>query len=284
MFIETRIDDGLVVLETSGGPQFSTGIAVTRAGFEYRNIDWPEARGRWELGERSLREADKDQIVAFFRAMRGRAYGFRFKDWADYRATHANGVLGQGVGTGDPTYQLGKKYTQGSASIIRPIKKPIVSGLVVRRNGVDVGAASVAAATGIVTMPIVSSFAVTGVTNANPGVVSAPGHTFTNGQRVNLTGLGGITALNGNTYTIGGVGAGVFNIGISTIGMGTYTSGGTARTYPQASDSLTWAGEFDVPVRFDTDELRTQFRGIDQALGDAIHYLFSLPIIEDRQA
>lgn len=281
-FIETRINDGEIVLETVGGPMYSTDIAVTRSGFEVRNINWAQSRHRFELGERMLNIAEKDAILRFFHAMRGRGYGFRAKDWADYKATHSTGVLGAGIGTGDATYQLGKKYTQGSATLIRTIQKPIATGFEVQRNGSAYGGVSLDAATGIVTVPAVSSFAISGITVANPGVVTATGHTFTNGQQIRISGVSGMTQVNGNKYTIAGVGTNVFNLGVSTVGFGTYTSGGTASRFPQTTDALTWAGEFDVPVRFDTDSLRNHFRAIRQDHGEMLFYLQSLELIEVR--
>lgn len=280
-FVETRINDGLIVYETVGGAEYSTEIAVTRSGFEARNINWAIARGRWQLGDRVLTKAELAGINRFFHAMRGRAYGFRFKDWSDYQAG-TDGVLGTGFGSGLAAYQLGKKYAQGSQSVIRPIKKPVATGFAVQRNGSAVGGVTLNTVTGIVTVPPIATFNISAVTNANPGVVSAAGHTFSNGDQIVLATMGGMPTLTGLKVTIGGVGAGVFNIGMSTIGLGTYTSGGTASKYPQPADVLTWTGEFDVPVRFDTDAIRTTFKAMTQDQTEALHYLDSLEIVELR--
>lgn len=280
-FVETRINNGEIVYETVGGPEYSTEIAMTRSGYEARNINWIYSRGRWQLGERVLTKAELAAITRFFHAMRGRAYGFRFKDWSDY-AAGADGVLGAGVGTGLATYQLGKKYLQGTQSVIRPVKKPIATGFAVQRNGSNVSGVVLDTATGIVTVPPIATFNISAVTNANPGVVSAAGHTFSNGDQIVLATMGGMPSLNGLKVTIGGVGAGVFNIGMSTVGLGTYTSGGTASKYPQPADVLSWTGEFDVPVRFDTDAIRTTFKAMSTDQSEALHYLASLEIVELR--
>jgi uncharacterized protein (TIGR02217 family) len=52
-------------------------------------------------------------------------------------------------------------------------------------------------------------------------------------------------------------------------------------------DSLTWTGEFDTPVRFDTDQLRTEFiaasgHGGAANVKDVFFHLYSLPITELR--
>jgi hypothetical protein len=51
---------------------------------------------------------------------------------------------------------------------------------------------------------------------------------------------------------------------------------GTAYAYPQASDALTWAGDFDVPVSFATDELKMTH------LGDEMFQINGLAIEEIR--
>lgn len=72
--------------------------------------------------------------------------------------------------------------------------------------------------------------AITGITQANPAVVSAPGHTYSVGDPVYLTGVGGMTQISEQSYVITAVSAGVsFTLGtVDASGYGAYTSGGTA--------------------------------------------------------
>ena len=78
---------------------------------------------------------------------------------------------------------------------------------------------------------------ITGLTNASPGVVTSVAHGFSNGDWVYLSGVGGTTGVNGNTYVVAGATADTFQLtdfdgnSISTVGMGVYTSGGTAARY-----------------------------------------------------
>jgi len=53
-------------------------------------------------------------------------------------------------------------------------------------------------------------------------------------------------------FTIAGASGSTFNLGVNTTAYGAYTSGGLASKYAQPADALTWSGEFDLPVRFDT--------------------------------
>lgn len=111
---------------SSGGPEYSTGVIVLHSGHEQRNINWAEARARYNAAHGVKTQAQLDALIAFFRARRGRAHGFRYKDWADYSA------IGQIIGTGDggqTVFQLTKTYVSGSGSETRVIRKP-VSGTV----------------------------------------------------------------------------------------------------------------------------------------------------------
>lgn len=80
---------------------------------------------------------------------------------------------------------------------------------------------------------------ITGITQANPGVVTSVAHGFSNGDWVYLTGIGGMTQLNGRTVKIAAAAADTFQIrdtitdvAINTSAYGAYTSGGTvARLY-----------------------------------------------------
>jgi uncharacterized protein (TIGR02217 family) len=122
-FHEVRFPDNIAYGAT-GGPEFATTVVVTGAGHEQRNVDWAEARGRWDVASGLKKQAQIDELIAFFRARRGKAYGFRFKDWTDYKATR------QLLGTGDDAltqFQLVKLYPSGSVSEVRTITKPVAS-------------------------------------------------------------------------------------------------------------------------------------------------------------
>lgn len=68
----------------TGGAQFKTTIVETVAGFEFRNVEWSKRRGRWTVGYTDV-ATDIHKVTEFFHAVRGRACGFRFRDWADYK-------------------------------------------------------------------------------------------------------------------------------------------------------------------------------------------------------
>jgi Ubiquitin-activating enzyme E1 FCCH domain len=53
---------------------------------------------------------------------------------------------------------------------------------------------------------------ITGITKANPAVVTCPGHGLANGNSVKIAGVTGMTQVNGNTYTVAGATADTFQL------------------------------------------------------------------------
>ncbi|MCP4881955.1 MAG: hypothetical protein GY905_15555 [Gammaproteobacteria bacterium] len=67
------------------------------------------------------------------------------------------------------------------------------------------------------------------ITQANPGVVeTAADHLFTTGDPIAFAGIGGMTELNGNVYTITVLTSDTFDIGVDTTAFTSFTTGGTA--------------------------------------------------------
>lgn len=148
-FHEIRFPDD-IAYGASGGPEFATTIVTMASGFEQRNINWQAARGRWDVASGLKNQTQLDTLLSFFRGRKGRAHGFRFKDWSDYRAT------GQLIGTGDganKTFQLVKNYASGAGSESRIIKKPVSGTTKIYLNGVQLTSGwSISSSTGIVTI------------------------------------------------------------------------------------------------------------------------------------
>lgn len=79
-----------------------------------------------------------------------------------------------------------------------------------------------------------SGSTITGVTQATPGVVTATAHGFSNGDLVKITGIVGMTELNGRIFTVTNKADNTFELeddngtDIATGGFAAYSSGGTA--------------------------------------------------------
>jgi len=117
---------------SSGGPEYSTDVVMTYGGHEQRNINWSQARARFNVAHGVKTKAQLDALIAFFRARKGRAIGFRFKDWTDYKAS------GQMLGTGNGAltqFQLVKTYASGATEELRIITKPVNGTIKIYLNG-----------------------------------------------------------------------------------------------------------------------------------------------------
>lgn len=117
---------------SAGGPEYATDIVASQSGYEQRNVNWEQARARFNVAHGVKNKAQLDALIAFFRARKGRAYGFRFKDWTDYQATLEPLGTGNGVTT---QFQLVKRYTSGAVTETRVITKPVTGTVSVYRNG-----------------------------------------------------------------------------------------------------------------------------------------------------
>ncbi|WP_281301834.1 MULTISPECIES: DUF2460 domain-containing protein [unclassified Iodidimonas] len=133
----------------SGGPGYSTTVVTTVSGHERRNANWAAARGKWNVAHGLKKREQVAALIAFFRARKGRAYGFRFRDWTDYQAFAQ--PLGVGNGS-NRTFQLIKRYASGGEIETRIIAKPVSGTVKIYRDGVQaVTGWTVNSATGLVT-------------------------------------------------------------------------------------------------------------------------------------
>ncbi|MDC0737526.1 DUF2460 domain-containing protein [Cognatishimia sp. SS12] len=129
-FHETRFPANLS-FGSVGGPERRTDIVTLTNGFEERNTPWAHARRRYDAGVGMRSLDDIATLIAFFEARRGQLYGFRWKDWSDFksgRATEEVDFRDQVIGIGDGAqrvFQLTKTYQSGGQSYQRPISKPV---------------------------------------------------------------------------------------------------------------------------------------------------------------
>lgn len=288
-FFESRFLDYLAP-GAEGGPTFNTEIVPLRSGKEQRTVVWDEPVQRYSISLVNRPQADLDRAIAAVRNLKGRGHGFRFRDWTDYRVTTSDGRLGTGAaGSGALVYDLYKRYTWEANTDDRRIWKPTAGTVTVYRNAspVTVGAApgeiAIDSTTGRITFVPDATDLIGAITQANPGkITTTAAHGLSNGQLVYLDGIGGMTQLNGQVVTVTVVDADEFTIGVNTTAYGAYTSGGNVKLGPQSGDVLTWAGEFDVPVRLDLDAMQASVR--NAAGGRLVATWDSIALVELRQS
>lgn len=131
----------------TGGPEYLTDVVSLRSGYEQRNSVWSMARAKYNVGTGIRTRDQMASVIAFFRARKGRAYGFRFRDWGDFE------VMAQPMqATADPlVFQFVKTYGDSVNPETRVVKKPVAGAIVVSVGGVVVTPSSIDTATGLVT-------------------------------------------------------------------------------------------------------------------------------------
>ena len=141
-----------------GGPKRKTQVVTLASGDEERNASWANSRRRYDVSYGLRRADDLAQVVAFFEARNGMLYGFRFKDWSDYKSclpselpSSADQHIGNGA-AGRTQWQLRKRYTSSLWGVYRDITKPVAGTVLVEVNGTPMASGwSVDETTGILT-------------------------------------------------------------------------------------------------------------------------------------
>lgn len=142
-FHETRLPPKYA-FGSSSGPGWKTQITELDSGHEERVIRWATYRERFELLQ-DVKDIDEiNELLRFFKARQGAAYGFRVKnqwDWSsNAEGTDAPGTQDVQIEQGDGTtvaFQLIKKYTDGLSTVSKNIYKPVADTVRIWVNGVE---------------------------------------------------------------------------------------------------------------------------------------------------
>lgn len=146
-----------IAFHSTGGPVRKTEIVTLGSGFEERNAVWAGSRRSFDVGSGVRSLDDLHTVIGFFEARRGRLYGFRFKDFTDWKSCAPGAALSpldQMIGTGDgatATFALTKTYLSGAGSWGRAIVKPVDGSVRVAVAGTENHAFTCDASAGLVT-------------------------------------------------------------------------------------------------------------------------------------
>ena len=138
---------------SGSGIERKTEIVSLASGYERRISPWALGRRRYLIGAGVKSLVDAAELLSFFEAREGRLYGFRFKDFADFKSCALNVAVSatdQVIGTGDgaaTVFQLVKAY----GSVVRDVRKPVSGTVKLAVDGVEVGF-TVDETTGVVTL------------------------------------------------------------------------------------------------------------------------------------
>lgn len=137
-FLEQRFPDYV-----SPGAQSSldrpVDVITLRSGFERRNAVRNHSLRRYDV---SIGIHDIDQlydVIDFWEAVEGALYGFRFKDWSDFKSCKPLETISSSdqpmAQVSSSVYQLQKVYGTGGQTTTRSITKPVSGTVVVSANG-----------------------------------------------------------------------------------------------------------------------------------------------------
>lgn len=261
-FLEERLDTA-VRYGASYGDEFKVDISVTAGGREYRRLVHPYPVRYFNIAY--VKETDEfgAQLLDLYQRAFGMFAGFRVKALDDYSTNGADGTptaFDQDLVavTAGSVYQLVKRYGAGSPlDIGRPLRtiyKPVAGTVKVGIGAVEIPSSgwTVDTTTGQVTFAANKSRSITGITKAAQAVITVGAHTFLVGESVHISGVTGMTQINGLRGLITATGGTTITVAIDSTGFGAYTSGGTANTRPQTGETVKGGCEFDIPCRFNS--------------------------------
>ncbi|HRD29584.1 MAG TPA: DUF2460 domain-containing protein [Caulobacter sp.] len=151
-FHEVRLPARLAFGST-GGVERRTEIVTLASGFERRSTPWAHGRRRYLIGAGLRSLDDAAALITFFEARRGQLYGFRFRDFADFKSCAPSAPVSPidqmlGLGDGETSEFL---LTKAYGDLGRPIAKPVAGSVRVAIDGSETAAFTLDATTGRVT-------------------------------------------------------------------------------------------------------------------------------------
>jgi len=142
-FLETPRFPDDISYGSQGGPGYNTSMIVIKSGHESRNVNWSIARHEYDAAYGVQTMDNLEELIEYFHAVAGMGYGFRFKDWSDFKSCNTGSTpnfMDQVIGTGDAVeadFQLDKIYTKGAFSRTRVISKPVANTVLISINGLQ---------------------------------------------------------------------------------------------------------------------------------------------------
>jgi uncharacterized protein (TIGR02217 family) len=132
-----------IAMGTTCEPGWLVRVVTTRQGNEQRNLEWSNAKHRYDAGLAVRTAADYQVVLAHFHTARGRTHSWPLRDPLDHRCEQSAGVVQQSAGGSPQGLQLFKRYGSGAYAYDRKITRPkqgtvaVVLGGVPKTEGVD---------------------------------------------------------------------------------------------------------------------------------------------------
>lgn len=262
-FLEERLDHQKIKMGAAFTDQYAVNVVSTAGGQEYRSLVQPFPVRTFDISQLLEKSETYNYILALYHRAHGQYAGFRIRCYDEFSS---NGNIGTPTAADQPcltvsaglTYQLIKRYgTNGTAGAsgypYRIIKKPVsgtVKVAVAMVESTSVMSWTVDTTTGLVTFANTTK-SITGISQSAAAVITLDiGHGFIGGESVYVSGVSGMTQINGARYYVTTVAPTTITVAVNSSAFSAYTSGGTVKTAPQVGEAVTAGFEFDWPVRF----------------------------------
>lgn len=275
MFLEERMNEQFS-FGSSISEMYDVDIVETSNGNEYRTLRHPYPKLLIDLQFTNKTESwFYDYIADLYKRSGGMFGGFRFKNPSDYSSNDFNGTPTYNdqaaVFVSDGVYQVSRWYGTegGSDASYRRVKKLVSGSLLVGirddnddPNQLTLGSLSPDLWTadynsGLITFAPNISRTITGITQAAQAEITVgSGHGFVAGRSVHISGVAGMTQINGKRAAIQSVTSTTIVVNINSSGYSAFSSSsplGQVNTRPQENETVTCGYQFDIPVRFATD-------------------------------
>ena len=265
-FLEERLP-ACVRLGASWSDSYNVKVVVDAADREYRTLTHPFPIRRFRVTYVRGEGDTYELIMSLYHRCFGRFAGFRVRAHEDFST---NGRKGAPTAFDQPlaavsagVWQLQKQYgTEEAASIVgypvRTIFKPVAGSVLVGiRNSLTgdqpITAFTVDTTTGRVTLAANKTRPITAITQAAQAVLTVGTNTFVVGESVHVSGVSGMTQINGRRAQVVARTTNTITLDINSTAFSAYTSGGTANTTVQSGETLHGGCYFDIPCRFDSE-------------------------------
>lgn len=124
-----------------GGPGFLTNIVMLNSGKEQRNSLWSVDRGQWDVSYGIQTREEALAVRDFFMARVGKARGFRFRDWTNYRVEvgYEMPLILLDVAPAGRVFQMYYRYADtGGYYYDKPIYKPMSGTITTTEAGITI--------------------------------------------------------------------------------------------------------------------------------------------------
>lgn len=253
------------------GPRFKTNIVMVNSGKEQRNADWQNALWEISINYTTKRKLEIQDLENLFLQTKGPLIPFLFDSKKDNEVVVSNGVANSdGILKGKPKFKLFKTYQNSLGTsydkYYKRIYKPQPGTVKIYNNGV-LQTWTVDYINGTVELPVISSKEILNITKATNALIHCPGHGFTNGRKIYLKNITGMTEINYMVVTVLTViDANNFTINLNTLNYSNFTYNpltSFAEQYILGTENITWEGKFFLSVRFKEDVLNTSYDNYD---------------------